>query len=229
MSRSIRLSFAGARHKKQPMRKSGRWGFALSYLFALEDSLLPILRLQPQWELGSLPSTKTAELSNADKGNYETVEIMRREAHRLKSHPKVRELALKILESNGVGSHNFLEEARALAEFVQREVRYVRDINDVEQLHDPLYMIKLLESGTAQGDCDDMSLLLATLMLAVGHQPYFAIVRYKATTGPYNHIYVTTYDRNWGGPKRRLVMDTILKDRPIGREVPHKSRKEIRV
>lgn len=190
---------------------------------------MPILSLKPQWELGSLPSTEMRDLSNADRGNIETVEMMRQIAGRLKSHPKVRALALKVLERAGIGSHNFLEEARALAEFVQSEVRYVRDINDVEQLHDPLYMIRRLEEGTAQGDCDDMSLLLATLLLAAGHQPYFAIVRYRALAGPYNHIYVVTYDRNWGGPKRRLVMDTILKDRPIGREVPHKSKSEIRV
>lgn len=209
-----------------------------SYLFALglpvrrkahEGKWMPILRLKPQWELGSLPETKMSDLSNSDRGNYETVEIMRQKARELSSHPKVRALALKILESAHLRSHDFLNEARAIAEFVQREVRYVKDINNVEQLHDPLYMIDQIKAGTAQGDCDDMSLLLATLLLSIGHQPYFAIVRYRTYSGPFNHIYVVTYDRNWGGAKQRLVMDTILKDRPIGKEVPHKSKKEIRV
>lgn len=190
---------------------------------------MPVLRLNPAWELGSLPNTETTELADADLGNYQTVEVMRRKAREQASTPLVRKLALKILEQNGVKSHNFLDEARALAEYVQQNVRYVRDPHEVEQLHEPSFMIREITKGTAQGDCDDMALLLASLLLSVGHQPYFTIVRYRDVSGPFNHIYVVEYDRNWGGPKRRLVMDTILKDRPIGTEVPHKSRKEIRV
>lgn len=190
---------------------------------------MPIASLKPQWELGNLPETRMSELPDADRGNYQTVKIMQKKARELCSHPAVRNLALKILEQNHLGSHNFLDEARALAEFVQREVRYVRDIHNVEQLHDPLYMIARLKEGTAQGDCDDMSLLLATLLLSVGHQPFFAIVRYREKSGPFNHIYVVEYDKNWGGRRSRLVMDTILKDRAIGAEVPHVSRVEIPV
>lgn len=154
---------------------------------------------------------------------------MRKIARSRAHHPKVRGLALKILEQAGVGSHDFYDEARAIARFVQENVRYVRDVDGVEQLHDPLLMIDQIISGYAQGDCDDMSLLISTLLLSVGVQPYYAIVRYRATTGPYNHIYVVAYERNWRGPRKRLVMDAIVKDRDIGYEVPHASRKEIEV
>jgi hypothetical protein len=190
---------------------------------------LPILQLKPQWELGSLPNTAQTNLSNSDRGNYETVEMMKKVARQRASHPMVRGLALSILEQAGIPSHDFLTEARALAEYVQQEVRYVRDIEGVEQLHDPLYMIEKLKAGTAQGDCDDMAMLLATLLLSVGHSPLFAIVRYRSTSGPFNHIYVVEYDKNWGKTKKRLVMDCILKDRHIGNEVPHVSRKEIKI
>lgn len=155
---------------------------------------------------------------------------MRQEARRHSKNPMVRALALKILEQEKVKSHDFLSEAKAIAEFVRDNVRYVRDIEGVEQLHNPLYMIKQVSAGTAQGDCDDMSLLLATLLLSVGHSPYFAIVRYRDVAGPFNHIYVTEYEKNWGPKKKkRLVMDTIMKDREIGFEVPYKSGKEIMV
>lgn len=154
---------------------------------------------------------------------------MRRIARSKAPHAKIRGLALKILEQAGVGSHDFQDEARAIARFVQENVRYVRDIDGVEQLHDPLLMVENIIQGTAQGDCDDMALLIATLLISVGIQPYFAIVRYRATSGPYNHIYVVAYERNWRGPKKRIVMDAIVKDRDIGFEVPHVSRKEIEV
>lgn len=190
---------------------------------------MPILELKPQWELGEIPKTRETSLANSDRGNYQTVELMRKIARSRSTHPKVRTLALKIIEKAGIKSHNYLDEAKALARFVQREVRYVRDIEGVEQLHDPLLLIEQIQKGVAQGDCDDMSLLLATLLLSVGHSPYFAIVRYNATSGPFNHIYVVSYERNWKGPKIRLPMETIVKDRDIGFEVRHLSRKEIAV
>ena len=152
---------------------------------------------------------------------------MRSIARERMSHPKVRALALAILQQANIQSHNFLDEAKALGEFVQTNVRYVRDTNGVEQLHDPLYMINEIEKGTAQGDCDDQALLLSTLLLSVGAQPYYAIVRYKGTSGPFNHIYTLVYDKNWTGNRQRLVLDTIIKDRSLGFEVPHTSIQEI--
>ena len=191
---------------------------------------MPIVKLMPYMELGALPNVSETNLPPLDRGNYKTVEIMRGCARRYSTHPVIRNLALKILEQAGTRSHNFLDEARAIGEFVQKEVKYVRDIEGVEQLHSPLYLIEHIKRGTARGDCDDMSLLIATLLLSIGHSPYFAIVRYQDMAGPYNHIYVVEYDKNWGPqPRRRIVLDAILKDRPIGSEVPYRSGKEIKV
>jgi hypothetical protein len=145
------------------------------------------------------------------------------------AHPLVRQLALKVLAGAQIQSHDFLDEAKALADFVQENVRYVRDPNGVEQLHDPVYMIGEISKGTAQGDCDDQALLLAALLLAIGAQPFFAIVRYNGSNGAYNHIYTVVYDKNWMGKRQRLVLDTIIKDRGIGFEVPYKSIREIPV
>ncbi len=150
-------------------------------------------------------------------------------ARRSSTQPLVRSLALRIIEQAGVKSHDFLEEAEALGRFVQENVRYIRDPHGVEQLHDPIYMINQIKRGQAMGDCDDQALLLSALLLSVGVQPFYAIVRYRNTTGAYNHIYTVVYDNNWQGKKRRLVLDTIIKDRDIGFEVPHKSIKEIPV
>lgn len=157
------------------------------------------------------------------------MEIMRRIARQRSTDPRVRQLALNILMSNNIGSHNFMDEAMAIATFVQENIRYVRDPNGVEQLHDPIYLIDQLSKGVAQGDCDDQALLVATLLLSIGAQPFFAIVRYNSKTGAYNHIYTVVYDKNWVGKRRRTVLDTIIKDRGIGFEVPYKSIKEIPV
>jgi hypothetical protein len=135
---------------------------------------------------------------------------------------------LRVLESFQVNSLNHVAEALALGEFVKRRVRYVKDIFEVEQIHDPIHILQELSKGQAQGDCDDMVLFLATLLLSVGIQPHYRIVRYKANTGPYNHIYIVVYETTPDRPGPvRVVLDTILKYHPIGTEVPHVSGKEI--
>lgn len=174
------------------------------------------------------PQVANTQLPRGVNANLETVEIMKRVARKRATHPQVRELALNILRFAGVKSQQYLDEARAIGEFVRKKVRYVRDIDGVEQLHDPVTLIDQLRRGFAMGDCDDMSLLIATLLLSIGHKPYFRIVRYGNKSGPYHHIYVVVYEKNWRTPKKRLVLDGILKRSPIGTEVPHADGKEIR-
>jgi hypothetical protein len=90
-------------------------------------------------------------------------------------------------------------------------------------------MIQDLQQNRAAGDCDDMALLIATLILAIGGQPYFRTVRYRGNGGPFNHIYVVVYDANYQGGKVRLPIDAIVKDQPIGYEMPHASGQEFEV
>lgn len=178
--------------------------------------------------LKNLPKVTQMGLADGARGNYQTVEVMREIAHKMKGHPLVREMALFILRNAKIKSQNFVDEARAIGQFVQKNVRYVRDTAGIEQLHSPVLMIEQIRKGIAQGDCDDMSLLIATLLLSVGATPYFRIVRYKGSSGPFNHIYVVVEDKNFRGTKERLSIDAIIKDRAIGYEVPHKSGEEIR-
>jgi hypothetical protein len=90
-------------------------------------------------------------------------------------------------------------------------------------------MAKNMQKGTAQGDCDDMALMTATLLLTVGHQPFFRAVRYEQTHGNYNHIYVVDYEKNPYDVKKRIVLDCILKDKPIGSEVGHTNGEEYQI
>lgn len=173
--------------------------------------------------------TSNTTLSSGVAGNYQTCDIMKRVARERSRHPFVRQLALRILNAHKVQSHDYINEALAIGRFVKAKVKYVKDIAGVEQLHDPLTMIDQIVKGIAAGDCDDMSLLIATLLLSIGHEPFFRCVRYRNTNGAFNHIYVVEYARNPGKPPRRIVLDAILKDKPIGFEVPQKSGEEIKV
>lgn len=124
---------------------------------------------------------------------------------------------------------HYLDEAKAIADYIKDHVRYVRDPDGIEYLQDPIDLVAQMEQGTAQGDCDDMSLLIATLLLSIGHTPRFRAVRYKKGYDYYNHIYVVDYEKNGASQKKRIVLDAILKYAPIGTEVNHISGDEFQV
>lgn len=188
---------------------------------------MPILTLRPvplvnprnRYEVHSM------DVGRGEEANRSTVDVMKQIVVDRSRHPTVRGLALKIVHP--LKSHHYLDEARAIGEFVQKRVRYVRDTLSVEQLHDPIMMIDQIERGVAQGDCDDMSLLIATLIASIGGVPLFRIVKYRPDAPSFAHIYVVTYTKNGKAKPERLVLDAIVKDKPIGFEVPHKYGEEI--
>lgn len=184
---------------------------------------MPILRLPLKLGLGEVPQAKSFQLSYGKKGNVETIKMMQKVARERARHPKIRQFVLNILHQAGVPSHNHAEEARVIGEFVKDYVRYVKDPDGIELLTDPLTLIDQIERGVAQGDCDDMALLVATMLLVVGIQPHFRAVRYKTLRGHYNHIYVLVFERDYKTPTYRIVLDAILKEYPIGAEIPHAS------
>lgn len=174
----------------------------------------------------NLATVESTNTNGGIKANLKTVEMMKRIARKESGNPLIRQLAINILNNRKVRSHQYLDEAKALAEWVQGAIPYVKDANGIEQLHSPIMIIKKIQAGdTFRGDCDDMSLMLATLLLSIGHNPMFKCVRYK-TKDPkacYNHIYVVEKARNYPFKNQIIVMDCIHKDKNIGYEVESKS------
>jgi hypothetical protein len=183
----------------------------------------------PLRNLGKLPDAKNGSVGEGIVGNQDTIKIMTKMAREGSRHPLIRRLATNILNHDRIPSHHYLEEARAIGTFVQKNVRYVKDIAGVETIHSPDMMIRQMSDvGYFSADCDDMALLIASMLLSIGIVPKYRAVRYRAPNGAYNHIYVVVYENNIAdtmspGPTRRLVLDGIVKDRPIGFEIPHAS------
>jgi hypothetical protein len=70
--------------------------------------------------------------------------------------------------------------------------------------------------------------------MSVGIRPHFRAVKYTQNSSSFNHIYVVVYENNISdttapGPIKRLVIDAIVKDRPIGFEMKHFNGKEFSV
>ncbi len=103
----------------------------------------------------------------------------------------VRQKAIDILLEGGVRPKNYLGEIQALFGWVQRNVRYTKDPYRVEVLHTPRRMLDL-----RAGDCDDMTILLGSMLEAIGHPVRLVL------TGPdvlkpklFSHIYLEVNHR----------------------------------
>lgn len=172
----------------------------------------------------NLPKVRPTEAPNGIKANLQTIQMMKEIARREAGDPLIRQLALNIINHYEVESHQYIDEAKAIATWIQENMPYVKDARTIEQIHSPKWFIEQMQKGEkVRGDCDDMSLFLATLLLSIGHAPMFKCVRFKTTEGTYNHIYVIEKTRNAPNRMEMIVMDCIVKDKEIGHEVNYKS------
>jgi len=95
----------------------------------------------------------------------------------------LRELALSLVKRNG--HKDWYGEVRDLHAFVRDNIRYVKDIRGVETIATPEITLDI-----GQGDCDDKSVLLASLLESIGHPTRFVAVGF--TPGIYSHVLVET-------------------------------------
>lgn len=146
--------------------------------------------------LATLPSTskKTiatlSALPSGVAGVRATLNQMRALVRDSKKNMNVRGLAMRL--TGNLQQKNFLGEIKSLHRFVRDNIRYLRDITDVETLQTPE---KTIEFG--QGDCDDKSTLLAALLESIGHPSRFVAI--GKAPGKFTHVYVETLfgNRQW--------------------------------
>lgn len=114
-----------------------------------------------------------------------TLRLMRGMVRAGRRHPAVRLAALDL--TSGLAGKDWRGQIATLHAYVRDDVRYTRDIRGVETLQNPEFT---LEWG--QGDCDDKSILLSSLLESIGHPTRFVAVGY----GPlgYQHVFLQTLD-----------------------------------
>jgi len=120
-------------------------------------------------------------LSGGKTGVLQTVSLMRQIVDRFKTDSQIRNLALSLVSF--LPPKDETGEINAIFQYVRDDIRYVKDVYDVETIHTPDQIIKL-----AQGDCDDKSVLLAVLLESIGYQTYFKVTGYHGSD--YEHVYV---------------------------------------
>ena len=118
-----------------------------------------------------------------------TLKMMVRLVKAGRTAPPIREAAANISEGT---SATYTGEVNALFEFVRDDIRYLGDVNGIETLQTPEYTL-----GNRFGDCDDKSVLLATLLESIGHPCRFVAVGYTSP-GVFEHVWTETLiGREW--------------------------------
>lgn len=120
-----------------------------------------------------------------------TLKLMSKFTRQYKTAPAIRELALKIMRDSGVhqydsrGKKNWIGQVRAIHEFCKNKINYIKDIHGVETVQTPIQTLRV-----GHGDCDDKSVLCASLLETIGHPTRFLAV------GPgkniYTHVFLET-------------------------------------
>lgn len=90
------------------------------------------------------------------------------------------------LSGAGLKQKDFEGEARRLHAFVRDRIRYVRDTDGVELLHDPATVLQV-----GAGDCDDKAILLASLLGSIGHPTRFIAVAFEP--GRFSHVWLQDF------------------------------------
>ncbi len=97
----------------------------------------------------------------------------------------VRQKAIEIFRAHGARPKDRFGEVCALFDWVRRNVRYTRDIFQVELLHTARRMLEL-----KAGDCDDMTILLGAMLKSTGHPVRLVLVGFQPDRPHvYTHIY----------------------------------------
>ena len=121
-------------------------------------------------------------LANGYSGVQQTLRMMRQLVNQGKTNTQIRQAATNTVFLTP--EKDEYSEAEALFNYVRDSIRYVKDVNDIETLSTPMMTLE----GRI-GDCDDQTVLLASLLESIGYPTRFVIEGYT-TPGEYEHVYM---------------------------------------
>ncbi|MHB8071871.1 MAG: transglutaminase-like domain-containing protein [Candidatus Cryosericum sp.] len=112
-----------------------------------------------------------------------TLDMMSKIVRQYKTSLTVRNLATSITQQ--LPGKDYRGEIEAVQRWVKNNIRYVRDVSDVETLQTPEALLQ-----SRSGDCDDQAMMVATLLESIGHPTGFVAVGFSPNE--YDHVYAIT-------------------------------------
>jgi len=118
---------------------------------------------------------------SGDAGVAQTIQEMRGLVDQALRDPSILRTAKDIVR--GVPAFDDTSEAQALYNWVRANIRFTKDPVNKETLYPPSELLAI-----RSGDCDDISMLLGTLLMAVGYPARLMTV--AANGDEFSHVYV---------------------------------------
>ena len=134
---------------------------------------------------------KTTLRSHATMPIETRIATIQKLVHKSVQDPEMRKLALKATAH--CPERDKMCEAKAVYDFVKSRVRYTGDIGPIKHPDGQVEGIDLYQSARRTlefggGDCDDNSILVATLLAQNGHQPVLRVVKTRGAPD-WEHIF----------------------------------------
>ena len=135
---------------------------------------------------GPSPRPVTQSLAMIPDGKAGIIATLKAMRAYVRSSKKSLPVRVKTLQIVGrLAGKDWAGEAAAVHNWVRDNIRFIRDIRDVETIHDAE---RVLQFG--QGDCDDKSILYASMLESIGHPTRFVAVGFSPDN--FEHVYVET-------------------------------------
>ncbi len=131
------------------------------------------------------------------RGTQATVRKMHSLANRGKVDLTVQKVADAVIRKSGCRNRDYRCKAEAIYDFVKSYIRFERDPFGVEMVQEPIVTLK-----RRAGDCDDHSILNASLLAAVGFPYAFKTIKAdKSRPEEFSHIYAVVHlpGKGWTG------------------------------
>lgn len=149
--------------------------------------------------LGALPSDHGPSVVVDFKDIDEELRFLRKMVSQFRMYPKIRDLAVSIIQADGVPQRDKREQALSLARWVRDNIYYVHELPERFQLPTETLRLKA-------GDCDDQTTLLASLLESIGIPSMLVCME---VNGGWAHIFPAAVMQPGG---RLLHLDTTAKN-----------------
>jgi hypothetical protein len=156
------------------------------------------------------PPSALLSVRSGDAGVTDTLKLMAQLARQYKVNPVIRQTSARIVQP--CPAKDDLSEAGALQNWVRANIRYVGDVLDVETVQTPDYTLQ-----ERYGDCDDQSVLLASLLLAIGIPAAYCAVGVDGAT--FSHVMAIAIIRQHTQVLYTPLETTLAKDPVTGEAI----------
>lgn len=159
-------------------------------------------------------SSLNLELLPGEQGNLQTLDAMKEIVLADRIEPDLRRFVLREVIGK-VPGHDAMGEVNAIFEFARDRITYRQDPVGVERVADAWSTLYGL-ADEPEGDCGIKSTFLATCLAMFGYRPYFVVIKQRANSKAYNHVYVAVEVEG-----EFVYLDPTPEDKPAGWQAPH--------